>query len=131
MRPPTAADLRSFGLLTGGLAAGIFGLALPLLRRHPLPVWPWIVGGVLIIAALAWPSALRPLYRPWVRLGLVLGWINSRIILTILFFLVIVPMGLIMRALGRDPVSRKLDPDASTYRVPSRARSRESMERPF
>ena len=128
---PTRKELRNFGLLTGALTAGLFGLLLPLMRRHPLPTWPWIVALALVVPALAWPPALRYVHWIWVRIGLALGWINSRIILTILFFLVIVPMGLVMRAMGRDPVARKLDPEASTYRVPSRIRTRESMERPF
>ena len=128
---PTRKELRDFGLLTGALTAGLFGLLFPLLRRHPLPTWPWIVAAALVLPALAWPPALRYVHRVWVRIGLLLGWINTRIILTILFFLVIVPMGLVMRALGRDPVARKLDPQASSYRVPSKIRSRESMERPF
>ena len=128
---PTRKELRDFGLLTGGLTAGLFGVVFPVLRRHPIPSWPWIVAAILVLPALTWPSALRYPHWVWVRIGFVLGWINSRIILTILFFLVIVPMGLVMRALGHDPVARKLDPGASTYRVPSRVRTPESMERPF
>ena len=128
---PTRKELRDFGLLTGGLTAGLFGLLFPLLRHHPIPSWPWMVAALLIVPALTLPSVLRYPHWLWIRIGFVLGWINSRIVLTILFFLVIVPMGLLMRAMGRDPVARKLDPDASTYRVPSRVRTPESMERPF
>jgi hypothetical protein len=124
-------ELRDFGLLSGVLMLAIFGLALPLLRGHPFPLWPWIVALALTAAALAWPSALRPILWFWIRLGFALGWVNSRIVLTVLFFAVIVPMGLLMRALGRDPVARKLDPDRTTYRIPSRPRTREDMERIF
>ena len=87
--------------------------------------------GALLVPALVWPPALRYVHWVWVRIGFILGWINSRIILTILFFVVILPLGILMRALGHDPVARKLDPQAPTYRVPSRTRTRESMERPF
>jgi len=77
--------------------------------------------------------AVRPtsFHWAWLRLGWILGWINRRIILTLLFFVVILPRGLLMRALGPDPVSPKLDPDAPSYRVRSRNRTRESMARPF
>ena len=125
------AELRNFGLVTAGLVAGVFGLALPWLRHQEFHRWPWVLSGALILPALAWPPALRYVHWLWVRIGLVLGWINSRIILTILFFVVILPLGLLMRALGHDPVARKLDPQAPTYRVSSRKRTRESMERPF
>ena len=128
---PTSTELRNFGLVTAGLVAGLFGLALPWLRHHPFHRWPWVLSAALLVPALVWPPALRYVHWLWVRIGLVLGWINSRIILTILFFVVILPLGLLMRALGHDPVARKLDPQAPTYRVPSRKRSRESMERPF
>jgi len=124
-------ELRNFGLVTAGLVAGVFGLALPWLRHQEFHRWPWVLSGALILPALAWPPALRYVHWLWVRIGLVLGWINSRIILTILFFVVILPLGLLMRALGHDPVARKLDPQAPTYRVSSRKRTRESMERPF
>jgi len=124
-------ELRNFGLVTAGLVAGVFGLALPWLRHQEFHRWPWVLSGALILPALVWPPALRYVHWLWVRIGLVLGWINSRIILTILFFVVILPLGLLMRALGHDPVARKLDPQAPTYRVSSRKRTRESMERPF
>ena len=129
--PPATSELRTFGLLAGALTAGIFGLILPYLRRHPFVAWPWSVGAALICAALVWPASLRYVHWLWVRFAVILGWINSRIVLTILFFLVILPTGLLMRALGRSPVARKLDPNASTYRVPSRSRAPKSMERPF
>ena len=128
---PSSTELRSFGLVAAGLVAGVFGLALPWLRHQEFHRWPWVLSGALILPALAWPPALRYVHWLWVRIGLVLGWINSRIILTILFFVVILPLGLLMRALGHDPVARKLDPQAPTYRVSSRKRTRESMERPF
>jgi hypothetical protein len=128
---PSLTELRNFGLVAGTLTAGLFGFALPWLRHRAFPIWPWALSGVLIIPALVWPPTLRRVHWVWVRIGFILGWINSRIILTILFLLVIVPMGLLMRALGHDPVARKFDPDAPTYRVASRTRSRESMERPF
>ena len=128
---PNRTELRHFGLLTGALTAGIFGFFLPWLRRNQLPTWPWIAAVALIGPALIWPASLRYVHWLWTRIGLILGWINSRIVLTILFFLVIMPMGMVMRALRRDPVARKLDPEAASYRVASRARTRESMEQPF
>jgi hypothetical protein len=127
----SSTELRNFGLVVGTLTAGLFGLALPWLSRRAFPIWPCALSGALILPALLWPPALRYVHWVWVRIGFILGWINSRIILTILFFLVIVPMGLLMRLLGHDPVARKLDPEATSYRTASRQRSRESMERPF
>jgi len=127
----TDSELRSFGLLTGALFVAIFGLAFPALRHHRFPAWPWVIAIALAIPALVYPRSLYYVHWIWTRIGIVLGWINSRIILTLLFFVVILPMGLLMRAFGRDPISRKFEPDAETYRVPSRKRARETMEMPF
>jgi hypothetical protein len=128
---PDCHTLRTFGLVTGAVFVGLFGLALPWLRRATLPRWPWIVAVPLILLALAAPGALRGVYRIWMRFGRVLGAVNSRIILAILFFLVITPAGLVMRLLGRDPLARQFDQDAASYRLPAEPNEVSSMEKPF
>jgi hypothetical protein len=65
------------------------------------------------------------------RFAHLLGWINSRIILTIIFYFLILPIGIIMRLLGNDPMRRELDEKTSTYRVPSETPPKEQMEKPF
>ncbi|HEY1850792.1 MAG TPA: SxtJ family membrane protein [Candidatus Binataceae bacterium] len=128
--PVSAKDLRIFGLVLGAMFAVFFGL-IPLLRHHATPRWPWILAGVLWLTALIWPAALSYLHRVWTRLGLALGWVNTRVILTLLFAIAIVPVGLVMRLMGRDRMARKLDPARPSYRVPSRRRPDQDMERPF
>lgn len=125
-----AKELRTFGLLLGALFAAFFGVW-PLLRHRASPLWPWIIAGVLWLFALIWPAALSYLHRGWTRLGLALGWVNTRVILTLLFAITIVPVGLVMRLFGRDRMARKLDPKSASYRVPSRQRADKDMERPF
>ncbi|MGL5081512.1 MAG: SxtJ family membrane protein [Microcoleaceae cyanobacterium] len=124
--------LREFGLVTGAICAGLFGFLLPLIFRHwPPPTWPWMVGSVLVVWALIIPKTLDPVYHGWMRVGLVLGWINTRILLGVVFYAMMAPMGLIKRWFGSDAMRRKLSPNLTTYRVESQARPRESMERPF
>lgn len=71
---------------------------------------PWVVvtlisiAAVLSVLSVVAPSLLRPVYRGWMRFGEVLGWINTRIILTLVFFLVVTPIGLLMRLFGRSPM---------------------------
>jgi hypothetical protein len=67
----------------------------------------------------------------WMKLGQVLGWINTRIILGLVFFILFAPVALLLRILGKDPLHRKLDDKASTYRVDSEKLPRERMEKPF
>jgi hypothetical protein len=128
---PSRRELREFGLITGGLFIAIFGAALPWLRHRHYPVWPWLLGAFLILSALVAPPVLKPCHRVWNLLGWALGWVNSRIVMTLVFYVVIVPMGLIMRALGRDPMARGFDPKVASYRVASRAISKQSMDKPF
>lgn len=125
------AGLRRFGLATGGTIAALFGLVLPILLQSPIPAWPWVVFGVLGVWALATPLSLKPVYRGWMRVGFLLNRITTPVILGIVFFLVIMPMGLMLRVFVRDPMARRWDATAKTYRISSRKAPRENMERPF
>jgi len=111
--------------------AGLFGVLLPFIGRHRLPLWPWIVGFGLSVPALLRPQLLHYIFVGWRHLGRALGWVNSRILLSAIFYLVIVPMGLCMRLLGKDPMAREFDPDARSYRVRSAIRSVKDMEKPY
>ncbi|MBT8099844.1 MAG: sxtJ [Gammaproteobacteria bacterium] len=123
--------LREFGLVTGGMLVLIFGLLLPWLFDASFPVWPWVVLGVLAAIALAIPEALRPVYYWWMRLALLLSKITTPIILGIVFFLVLTPMGLIMRLFGNDPMRRAQRDDTETYRIASSKTDKERLEKPF
>ena len=124
-------DLRNFGLVAGSLFAIVFGAVLPWMSNRPLPMWPWITAGVLAVLALIYPPMLRPVRAVFTAIGHVLGWINSKIMLALIFYFVVAPMGLVMRLFGRDPMARKSNPASSTYRVASVRRPREHMEKPF
>ena len=123
--------LREFGLVTGGIVAGLFGLFFPWLLDVQIPLWPWAVAGVLAAWALLAPASLGPLYRLWMRFGLLISRITTPIILGLVFFVVILPVALVMKVLRHDPMARRFDDEAETYRVPSRKALRDSMERPF
>ncbi len=129
--PLTPKLLREFGLLVGGIFAGIFGLLIPLLKGHASPLWPWAIALPLIGLGLIFPKALAPIYRVWMQIGLMLGWINSRLILGIVFFLVLTPMGLVMKLLKRDTMNRQFEPQTVSYRTPSRDRSPSHLEKPY
>ena len=121
--------LRSFGFLVGGVFLGI-GLW-PFLFGEPYRVWAVGVAAVLLVPALVWPPALEPLFKGWMFIGHVLGWINTRIILGLVFYLMVTPIGLLMRLLGKDPMSRRFDAGARTYRVAKDPRGGKHMERQF
>ena len=124
--------LRSFGLVMAGAIAVLFGLGLPWLSDRPYPAWPWLAAGGLAALALLFPAGLGPFYRGWMVLGHALGWVNTRLLLALVFFVVITPAGLLMRLFGRDPMRRRFEPGLASYRVPHLRPSEPSdMERPF
>ena len=123
--------LRQFGLVTGGIFVGLFGLFFPWMLEIAIPTWPWVLGGVLAVWGLAAPATLKPVYRAWMKFGLLLSRVTTPIVLGVVFFLVIFPTGLAMRLFGRDPMNRQFDDEAKSYRVSSIKAPKESMERPF
>jgi hypothetical protein len=122
--------LREFGLVTGGILVALFGLLLPWLLGRAFPLWPWIVMLVLAVWSLVAPLSLRYVYWVWMRFGLVLSRITTPVILGVVFFLVVTPMGLLRRAFGSDAMARKFDA-SDTYRVPSRKAPLKNLEKPF
>ena len=128
---PDKKELRQFGLVFASGIALIFGLFLPWLFEHPWPLWPWVVAGVFTVTALLLPQALRPVFWLWMKFGHVLGWINTRIILGITFLLLFIPVALVFHLIGKDPLRRKLDRSANSYRIKSEHLPRERMEKPF
>lgn len=101
----TRRTLTSFALIVGGALLVIAAFQ----WRRGAPQWVWVtliaVAAVLLLAAAVAPSLLKPVYRGWMRLGEALGWVNTRILLTLIFFLVVTPIGLVMRLFRRSPIA--------------------------
>lgn len=113
-------ELRKFGGVMGLAFSLVFGLVFPLIGHRTWdewPVWPWAVAIVFWLAALTAPGALRWIHGPWMKFGAALGFINSRIILSVFFFLIVTPFGLAMRLFRKDPMARDFDSKKDTYRV--------------
>lgn len=125
--------LREFALTTGAIVAVLFGLLLPwVFGSAGYPIWPWIFFAVFAIWGFVAPSTLKWVYRTWMRFGLLLSKVTTPIIMGIIFFIVLAPMALILRFVVRkDPLRRKLDGDAATYRIVSEKSDPANLERPF
>ena len=116
---------RGFGLTVGGILFAIATI------RVGLGWWStglvnlgWIewclggIGAVLFILGLVAPGTLRPLNKAWTKLGLLLFVIVNPIVLGLIFVLTIIPIGLLLRAFGKDPLRLKMDPSAKSYWIP-------------
>jgi hypothetical protein len=123
--------LRDFAFTTGGIVAVLFGLFFPWLLEGAFPIWPWIVAAVLAFWALVAPLSLKPVYRGWMRFGLLLSRITTPIIMGAIFFIVLMPVGLVLKIIRWDAMHRKFDREAVTYRVPTLKPPAENLEKPF
>ncbi|MCA9751925.1 MAG: hypothetical protein KC591_07015 [Gemmatimonadetes bacterium] len=112
--PPTAKELRNFGLSLGVVCliwAGVLTW-----RGHPEPV-KWLLGAAPVLATLglAWPAALGPLHRVWMPVAHGIAQALTWVLLAVVFYVVFTPYGLISRALGKDPLDRKIDRNRPSY----------------
>ncbi len=107
---------RSFGLLVGGIFS-LIGLWPAIFRNQNPRLWVILLAGLLVLPAAIAPSSLAPVHRIWMAVGESLGWINTRIILGVVFYGLLTPVGVVLRLMGKDPMHRRFDPNTDTYRV--------------
>ena len=113
---------RGFGLTVGGILLAIavvrIGLGWWSSGEAQLGWLEWTLGGVglvLLLLGLVAPAALAPLNRAWTKLGLLLFKIVNPIVLGLIFALTIIPIGLLLRLFGKDPLRLKFEPEAKSY----------------
>ena len=133
LQPKTTSktELRKFGIIFGIFLVSIFGLLLPWIFEHKIPTWPWMVFIVIELVAITCPLKLDNFFRVWMLFGNIIGWLNTRIILGIVFYLVFLPVGLLFKLLGKDLLSRKIDTKLETYKIMNMNTNKNNMENPF
>ena len=124
-------ELRKFGLMVGGVAA-VLGLLLLWRQKSYFPYFFW-PGMVLMLLGAVGPRALRWVYIGWMSVAFVLGFVMAHVILTLLFFLMITPIGWVARLFGKDFLGLKPNRGAATYwlRRERKPRPAEEYERQF
>ncbi len=111
--PDSRKDVRKFGLLFS--AVGIVIAGITYFRQSDIwPVFLALAAFFLLAALLAVPL-LRPVYTGWMKFAFILGWVNTRIILGIAFFLVLTPIGVLIRLFGKNPVDIRVERDRGSY----------------
>ncbi len=114
-KEPSKKELAWFGLLLL-LFFGLLGLMARFRFDSPAGANRfWITGGALCVVYYALPFLRRWMFRGWMLLTFPIGWVVSHVVLLVTFYLVLTPIGLILRLGGRDPMKRRLDPDAASY----------------
>jgi hypothetical protein len=112
-QPTRAAGNRAFG---GVFAILFLAIGLwPLAAGGPLRVWALIIAAALLTVTWLAPALLAAPNRLWMRFGALLHRVVSPIVLALMFFAVVTPLGLVMRMLGKDVLRLRRDPSAATY----------------
>ena len=108
-------QLREFGLLIGFGFPLLIGWLIPMLTGHGFRVWTLWIGFPGLLIGLISPRLLYYPYKLWMKLGLILGWVNSRVILGLVYVIVLLPISFVMRLIGYDPLQTKIK-EVKTYR---------------
>lgn len=124
-------ELRQFGLTMAGALSVLFGFFFPWVLHRSFPIWPWVAAIVFGSLGIFSPLTLKWIHALWMKFAHVLGFINTRILLGIIYFLVFVPMGCVLRLLSRDPLVRRFEPNRETYRIPRKPLPPSAMDHPF
>ncbi|GAA5214159.1 SxtJ family membrane protein [Corallincola platygyrae] len=136
LKPPMIAasdkgELRKFGLGFAALLALFFWALLPWWIGYERSLWPIYAGGVIAALAFVLPITIYPLFRVWIVIALILGWINTRLILGVVFFLLIMPLGGWLYWRGKLHFKQGFDPKRESYKERRKALDEKQMENPF
>jgi len=112
-KPKTLSELRSFGLTMALILGGISIYSL--FNQSQLGLL-WIAITVFFgTLGLLAPAALRPIEKGWIKLGELMGMVVTPIVMGVMFFGIITPIGLLMRAIGKDLLDQKIDKGVTTH----------------
>jgi hypothetical protein len=112
-------ELRKFGI-TFSILFGLFW-ALFFWRGKDYYFCFLILSGFFLFLGLVLPGLLKPVHKIWMMFARLLGWYMTMIILSILFYLIVTPISLLGRVLGKDFLETKIDRDVVTYWIPRKA----------
>ena len=111
-------DLRQFGI-TMGIVLILFG-GLFLWRDKDYYIYLFILAAVFIISGIVVPVVLKPIHKIWMTISIILGWIMTRVILSVLFYVVITPTRCLARLFGKQFLDLKIDKSLKSYWIPKK-----------
>ena len=106
-------DLRNFGITVGIILLIISGF---LFWKEKESFQIFLASGIILfLTAIALPSVLKPVYWIWMIFAIILGWFMTRVILSLLFFLIFTPIGLTLRFFGKEFLELRWDNSKESY----------------
>ena len=132
IQPTDTQALKQFAVTMSWAFPAVFSGLLPWLFEFSIPLWPFIVSALLLSFWLFRPTLIYYPYRLWMLIGGVLGWINTRIILGLSFYILIAPIGLLLRLFGKLQYKSQLPTNTGSNYVQPEAKSiKQNLEHPF
>lgn len=125
-------NLKQFGLVLSGLLA-VFGITHYARHHIILSEWFFGIGLALLFVSMFIPKALKPIYNVFLKVAHAIGWFNTRLILIFIYFIILTPIGLLMRLFGRNPLKRNIEKNAPTYWIkrPMSKAAKKDLEKQF
>lgn len=119
---------KSFGVVFSivFLMVGLY----PLINSEGIRAWALFVSAVFLLLAYVWPNILSLRNKLWFKFGILLGSIIAPIVMALVYFLTVLPTGIVMRLLGKDLLKQKLDKNAKSYWI-ERSEPMGSMKNQF
>ena len=110
----TKKDLKQFGLVLGGI---LFVIGFMHFRKENIHVYPWLWSFSIlsIFLSIFIPKGLKPVFVIFTKIAHIVGWINTRIILTAIYYVILTPIGIILRLAGKDLLDVKIEKEKDTY----------------
>lgn len=109
-------QLRQFGV-TVAVVLCLLGIWV-LWKKKDGQLYFFIFSSAFLFLGLIAPFVLKPIHKVWMSLALLIGWVMTRVILTVLFYVVVTPIGLLARLSGKDFLGIRLDKDTNSYWIP-------------
>ena len=97
----TIRELKSFAFTMSWAIPCLFTLFLPWIFNKGINWWPLVISSILMTLYFAYPKGISPIYRGWMVIASVLGWVNTRLILALVFYVIIFPIGILLRIFGK------------------------------
>jgi fatty acid desaturase len=125
--------LRSFARVMSFAFPVVFMLLLPWLFSHSTPWWPLVITGVFLLLHIGAPDKLYLPYVAWMFIASILGWLNTKLLLALIFYLLITPIGVVMKVLGKLQYKSEIQADSAwiNREVSEYQKDKKRLEEPF
>ena len=125
--------MRSFALTMSIVFPIVFMLVLPWLFNNSLPYWPLVISTVLMSLYLAYPKGIYYPYYVWMIIASIMGWFNTKLILGLVFYVVITPIGMFMKAFGKLQYQKHVNTDSNwvMQKHTDARKDKKRLEEPF